>query len=137
MPKIKAYRCLNSDTNHIQNMRKIIENPSKLIENPSKINPKRPQIQKNPFLEWFRRQIAPRSALGRSWSFGGLPFFRLFGRKCRLKGRFSDLLKIENRSQNALSRIDGHLDPLKMASGRVFGKNMKIGRKIDAKMGGF
>ena len=41
-------------------------------------------------------------------------------------GGFRDLLKIENRSKNALLRIDGRLGPPKKASGRGFGKNMKI-----------
>ena len=35
-------------------------------------------------------------------------------------------LKIENGSKNEISRIDGHLGPQKIASGRGFGEHMNI-----------
>ena len=45
-----------------------------------------------------------------------------------LQGSILGPRKIENRSNIASLSIGWHLDPLKMVSGRAFGKNMKIRR---------
>ena len=52
-------------------------------------------------------------------------------------GPFPAPQEIADRSKIVLLSIDGHFDPRKMPSGRVFGKNMKIERKIDAKIEAF
>ena len=102
------------------------QNSSKSLENRYKIDEKRSQIEKNASLEFFRRQIAPRSALGRSPSFGVVDFGSLFGRKCRFKGRFGDPWNIENLSKNALLEARQAVGPPKMASGRRIGKNLEF-----------
>ena len=112
-------QCLNFVKNHIHKSSKI---HPKLVQNPSKIDQKRSQIDENASLERFRRQIAPRSALGRLPDERRVTFFRLFGRKCRSEGRFLGPWKIANRSKIALLSPDGRLDPPKIASGRRFGK---------------
>ena len=91
--------------------------------------------------KWWRNEVKTRNAtflrpsyaqIGSGTAPPGktLIFFRLFGRKCRSKGRFSDPPKFQNGSKIALLRQDRHLDPLKMVSGRGFGTN----RKMDEKM---
>ena len=78
----------------------IIKNRSKIVQNPSKIflksTKKRPQIDENASLERFRRQIAPRSAPGRSPGFGVLGFWDLFGRKLCSKEPFWDPAGFQN-----------------------------------------
>ena len=89
------------------------------------------------FLDRFRRQVATRWAPGRLPSFGVVAFWRLFDRKWWPKESFLEPPWIQNGSKIAPSRIGWHLDPLKMVSGRGFGKNMKIQWKNDAKIEGF
>ena len=118
-----------------------INNPSKMTQTPSKILPKsirkRPQIDENVSLERFRRQVATRSASGCCPSIKGLHHLEPFGPKMCQKGQFLGPPWIQNGSKIAPSRIGWHLDPLKMVSGRGFGKNMKIQWKTDAKIEGF
>ena len=108
--QINAYRCVNSDTNHIQIMWKIINNPSIFVGFLPQIDQQLFQIEKNASLDRFRRQIAPRSAPGRSFSQGVPRRWRLFGRKGGDKGRFWDLPKSQNGSKIVLLCIDRRLD---------------------------
>ena len=67
----------------------------------------------------------------------GYHFWRQGGLKRCPMGPFLGPPWIQNGSKIAPSRIGWHLDPLKMVSGRGFGKNMKIQWKNDAKIEGF
>ena len=91
-------------------------------------------------------KIGPRSVLGAKSSPGRLQdgsgvkvfgFWMCFWPKMSLQGRSCDPRETENRSNIALSSTGWHLDPLKMVSGRGFGKNIKKQWTIDAKIEGF
>ena len=112
---------------YARNHPQIIQNHEKSIQNRSKIHGKSIKIDSWVVLGRFRRQIAPRLVPGRSPSFDGAAFWRLFGRKCRSKDPFLNRWETEHRSKIALVRVDGRLDLPKMASGRGFGKKQFAG----------
>ena len=131
--KSGKWKCMDSDKTCPEYIEKSSRILPKLVQNPSKIEQKRSQIDQNGSLDRFRRQIAPRSAQGTTKPEGAIDCGSFFGQKGRPKGRFRDPLKIENRSKNAFSRLDGHLDPPKMLFGRGFGKTWKFDEKSTRK----
>ena len=108
------------------------QNRQKMQTNPEKGMPKimlKFDAEKRSILDWIL--IFSRASGGRGgmlslqcWQSPGLFYLQ------RLTpagvGGFGDPQKIGNRSKTELSRIDGRLGLLKMASGRGFGKNMEI-----------
>ena len=87
---------------------------------------KRSQIDENASLERFRRQIAPRSASRAVLDESRKPKSQFFAQNVAPRVGFGTPEKIEYRSNIALLSIGWRLDPLKMVSGRGFGKDMKF-----------
>ena len=85
------------------------------------------KIDKDGSLDRFGSQVAPQVVPGALRYERRVIYFRHFSRKCRLKGRFCDPLKIENGSKITLVRLGRNFDPPKMPSGsektREFNEN--------------
>lgn len=125
-------QCLNSVKNHIRIIWEIVEGPSEIypksLQNRPKTIPNRWTCILGTFSAPNRAEVSSMEAS----SGKGSARKNTFWLKLSPQGRFLDPWQIGNRSKIALLRIEGHLDPPKMASGRGFAKNVKIEWTIDA-----
>ena len=108
---------------------KHVKNHGNFIENLSQMSPNSLKNLLNSILGSFWDVFGTISRPGRlADGFRKLPgyhFWRQGGLKRCPMGPFLGPPWIQNGSKIAPSRIGWHLDPLKMVSGRGFGKNMK------------
>ena len=129
-PCIEGWR-LNPDKKRCRNYTKYQKILPQLCKIHSKSAKNCTKINENASWERFRRQIAPRSAPGRSaWEPQDF-FWSLFGRKWCSNGLFRGQAGVQNQSKIDFLGLDRRRASRKMTSGRGVGKNMKNQWKLN------